>query len=99
MSPVFNVRKVFFEAGVKGTSSLALLSLVQVSAFGTMNNAYNVVLKVVFRDVHLGFWTTDVGVGAYEGTCLGAGIAQWLERRTCDRKVAGSSPGGRIFFS
>ena len=29
----------------------------------------------------------------------GAGIVQWLERRTCDRKVAGSSPGrsgGRI---
>ena len=33
---------------------------------------------------------------------LGAGIAQWLERRTRDRKVAGSSTctsGGRIFFS
>ena len=32
----------------------------------------------------------------------GAGIAQWLERRTRDRKVAGSDPcwsGGRIFFS
>ena len=31
-----------------------------------------------------------------------AGIAQWLERRTRDRKVAGSNPcwsGGRIFFS
>ena len=31
-----------------------------------------------------------------------AGIAQWLERRTHDRKVPGSSPGrsgGRIFFS
>ena len=30
------------------------------------------------------------------------GIAQWLERRTCDWKVAGSNPcwsGGRIFFS
>ena len=30
------------------------------------------------------------------------GIAQWLERRTRDRKVAGSNPcwsGGRIFFS
>ena len=34
--------------------------------------------------------------------CLGAGIAQWLERRTRDWKVAGSNPcwnGGRIFFS
>ena len=32
----------------------------------------------------------------------GAGIAQWLERRTRDRKVAGSNPcrsSGRIFFS
>ena len=31
-----------------------------------------------------------------------AGIAQWLERRTCDRNVPGSSPGrsgGGIFFS
>ena len=31
-----------------------------------------------------------------------AGIAQWLERRTRDRKVSGSNPcwsGGRIFFS
>ena len=31
-----------------------------------------------------------------------AGIAQWFERRTRDRKVPGSSPGrsgGRIFFS
>ena len=33
---------------------------------------------------------------------FGAGIAQWLERQTCDWKVAGSNPcwnGGRIFFS
>ena len=32
----------------------------------------------------------------------GAGIAQWLERRTRDQEVAGSNPswsGGRIFFS
>ena len=32
----------------------------------------------------------------------GAGISQWLERRTCDWKVAGSNPcwgGGSIFFS
>ena len=27
-----------------------------------------------------------------------AGTAQWLERRTRDQKVAGSSPGRRIFF-
>ena len=37
-------------------------------------------------------------------TCMwtGAGIAQWLEHRTRDRKVAGSTPcwsGGRFFFS
>ena len=34
--------------------------------------------------------------------CGGAGIAQWLEHRTRDWKVAGSNPcwnGGRIFFS
>ena len=33
---------------------------------------------------------------------LGAGITQWLERRTRDQTVAGSNPrrsGGRIFFS
>ena len=33
---------------------------------------------------------------------FGAGIVQWLERRTRDWKVAGSNPcgsGGRIFFS
>ena len=33
--------------------------------------------------------------------CKGAGIAQWLERRTRDWKVAGSNPcwnGGRIFL-
>ena len=33
---------------------------------------------------------------------LGSGIAQWLERWTCDWKVLGSNPcrsGGRIFFS
>ena len=32
----------------------------------------------------------------------GAGIAQWLERQTCDWKVTGSNPcrsSGRIFFS
>ena len=34
--------------------------------------------------------------------CWGAGIAQWLEHRTRDWKIAGSNPcwnGGRIFFS
>ena len=35
-------------------------------------------------------------------TTMAAGIAQWLERRTRDSKVAGSNPcrsGGRILFS
>ena len=30
---------------------------------------------------------------------LGARIACWLERWTCDRKVTNSNPGRRIFFS
>ena len=37
-----------------------------------------------------------------DNECLRAGRVQWLERRTRDRKFAGSSPGrsgGRIFFS
>ena len=46
-------------------------------------------------------------VWSYQGeqmirTKMGAGIAQWLEHRTRDWKVAGSNPcwnGGRIFFS
>ena len=39
---------------------------------------------------------------AEQETWTGSGIAQWLERRTHDWKVAGSNPyrsGGRIFFS
>ena len=47
---------------------------------------------------HTAFHTTPQHI-----TChWGAGIAQWLERRTRDRKVPGSSPrrsGGRMFFS
>ena len=45
------------------------------------------------------------GSGCDEGNdwnTVGMGIAQWLERRTCDWKVAGSNPcwsGRRIFFS
>ena len=41
-------------------------------------------------------------VSLYIACIQGAGIAQWLERRTRDWKVAGSNPcwsGGRIFFS
>ena len=52
VSAVFNVRKVFFEAGVKG-------------AFGAMNDVYNVRQAVVLlRDVHLGLRTNNVGAGA-----------------------------------
>ena len=42
------------------------------------------------------------GKGGRRRDDRGAGIAQWLERRTRDRKVAGSNPcrsGGRILFS
>ena len=41
-------------------------------------------------------------MGHHQADERGAGIAQWLERRTRDRKVAGSNPcrsAGRIFFS
>ena len=46
-------------------------------------------------------WTC-IYIGPWLWSQLGAGIAQWLERRTRDWKVAGSNPcwnGGRIFFS
>ena len=51
VSQVFNVRNVFFEAGVKGASSFPD---VEFSAFGTVNDVYNVVRQAVemFRDVH-----------------------------------------------
>ena len=62
---------------------------------------------------HLHFWQNDwdllcaTALTIFQGsfiyvTALGAGIAQWLERRTRDRMVSGSSPGRgaeRIFFS
>ena len=40
--------------------------------------------------------------GGWGEEVWGAGIAQWLERRTRDRKVSGSNPcwnGGNTFFS
>ena len=51
VSQVFNVRNVFFEAGVKGASSFPA---VEFSAFGTVNDVYNAVRQAVelFRDVH-----------------------------------------------
>ena len=45
---------------------------------------------------------TGAGYVTVTAVFRGAGIAQWLERRTRDQKVAGSNPcwsGGRIFFS
>ena len=51
----------------------------------------------VWCHVACGFWNSVVSY-----RYLGAGIAQWLERQTRDRKVEGSNPcwsGGRIFFS
>ena len=51
-------------------------------------------------------WTSSLrhtgGEGVNNYVSWGAGIAQWLERRTGDRKVSGSSPGrssGKILFS
>ena len=50
-------------------------------------------------------WLARIYISLSPGCDLliaGAGIAQWLERRTRDRKVAGSNPcwsGGKIFFS
>ena len=47
-------------------------------------------------------WTNSANLLTWRSGNIGAGIAQWLERRTRDRKVAGSNPcrsGGSIFFS
>ena len=48
------------------------------------------------------FWHLTINYSFRIEFIPGAGIAQWLERRTRDWKVAGSNPcwnGGRIFFS
>ena len=48
------------------------------------------------------FYRSDVPLNNTSTYHTGARIAQWLERRTRDRKVAGWNPsrsGGRIFFS
>ena len=52
VSPVFNVRKVFYEAGIKGASTF---TDVELSAFGAVNDVYSVVRQAVelLRDVHL----------------------------------------------
>ena len=57
-------------------------------------------LMQVYRHTWSWWWDrhkADIDIYIY-----GAGIAQWLERRTRDWKVTGSNPcwnGGRIFFS
>ena len=56
-------------------------------------------MKLNKQKLKAGFHTLFVVV---DGNAWGAGIAQWLERQTRDRKVPGLSPGrnsGRIFFS
>ena len=55
------------------------------------------VYPIIYDDRKRGNWGWGLGV-----VVVGGGIAQWLERRTRDWKVAGSNPcwnGGRIFFS
>ena len=78
VSPVFNVRKVFFEAGVKGASSF---TDVEFSAFGAMNDVYNVVRQAaeLLRDVHLGLRASNVGVGADERTCSTFRLIAWSD--------------------
>ena len=51
---------------------------------------------VAWNDVRC--WMTRRGM-AMTSTHWGAGIAQYLERRTRDRKVPGSSPGRCIVYS
>ena len=76
VSPVINVRKVFFEAGVKGASSFTSAEL---SAFGAMNDVYNVVRQAVelLRDAHLGLRVSNVGVGADKRTCSTFCLIAW----------------------
>ena len=66
VSAVFNFRKVFFEANVKGVSSFIDVE----GAFGAVNDVYNVVRQAVelLRDVHLGLRASNVGAGADERT-------------------------------
>ena len=76
VSPVFNVRKVFYEAGVKGASTF---TDVELSAFGAMNDVYSVVRQAIelLRDVHLGLRASDIGVGADERTCSTFCLMAW----------------------
>ena len=78
VSLVFNISKVFFEAGVKGVSSF---TNVELSAFGTMNGIYSVVCQAVelLCDVHLGLRASNVGAGADERTCSTFCLIAWSD--------------------
>ena len=59
---------------------------------------FNYARVYVYVYVYINIYICD----AQHSSVRGAGIAQWLEHRTRDWKVAGSNPcwnGGRIFFS
>ena len=67
VSPVFNVRMVFFKMGVKGASSF---TNVELRASGAMNDIYTMLyVRQLNCDVHLGLRTSNVGIGADERTC------------------------------
>ena len=76
-----------------------------VSAAVQISGRHNFICLVSYRSIFLHeiggiLWLTLWR--CWGGGGGGAGIAQWLEHRTRDWKVAGSNPcwnGGRIFFS
>ena len=76
---MFNVGKVFFEAGVKGASSF---TDVELSTFGAMNEVYSFVCQAVelLCNVHLGLRqvrASNVGAGAAETTCSTFCLIAW----------------------
>ena len=79
---------------------------IHVSSYKYNPMAYNLFFPVLFLFDWLGvLWpqlSKVLKLGCRPTASSGAGIAQWLEHRTLDWKVAGSNPcwnGGRIFFS
>ena len=66
VSLVVSISQVFLKAGVEGASRFAD---VEFCVFGAMNSVHDVVRLAVelFGDVHLGFRSFDVDVGADEG--------------------------------
>ena len=76
---------LFVPGGQYSHSSVCLLTVI-------LNGQYLCSVIGVFGVFVFRYWYIGV---------LGAGIACWLERRTCDRKVASSNPcrsGGNFFF-